>query len=115
MMRRPPSAVWLPPPPRHAIRPPWGVAPDRLAAPEEAAADVGRLLARVDEQLDCAAVDDRAALFRLAAAACRAGEVRWADMPIVLLDVPLDSRVEREFVAALAARSPAILATVPDG
>ncbi|PYR31799.1 MAG: hypothetical protein DMF92_04220 [Acidobacteria bacterium] len=92
-----------------------GITPDRLAVSDAAAADVGRLLARVDQQLDCAAVDDRAALFRLAADACRAGEVRWADLPIVLLDVPLESRVEREFVAALAARSPAILATVPDG
>ena len=92
-----------------------GITPDRLAVSDEAAADIGRLLARVDEQLDCAAVDDRAALFRLAADACRAGEVRWADLPIVLLDVPLDSRVEREFVAALAARSPDVLATVPDG
>src|SRR3989441_131699 len=92
-----------------------GISPDRLAVSDEAAADIGRLLARVEEQLDCAAVDDRAALFRLAADACRAGEVRWADLPIVLLDVPLDSRVEREFVAALATRSPAILATVPDG
>src|SRR3989441_2997081 len=92
-----------------------GISPDRLAVSDEAAADIGRLLARVEEQLDCAAVDDRAALFRLAADACRAGEGRWADLPIVLLDVPLDSRVEREFVAALATRSPAILATVPDG
>src|SRR5439155_920625 len=58
-----------------------GITPDRLAVSDSAAADVGRLLARVDQQLDCAAVDDRAALFRLAADACRAGEVRWADLP----------------------------------
>ena len=35
--------------------------------------------------------------------------------PIVLLDVPLDSRAEREFVAALIEQSPEALATVPDG
>jgi hypothetical protein len=92
-----------------------GIASERLAVADAAAADIGRLLARVDEQRDCAAVDDRAALFRLAAEACRAGEVRWASLPIVLLDIPLDSHVEREFVAALAARSPDVLATVPDG
>src|SRR5262249_31123020 len=59
-------------------------------------------------------VDDRAALFRLAAEACRSGQVRWAALPIVLLDVPLDARVEQEFAAALVSRSPAVLATVPD-
>ena len=51
----------------------------------------------------------------LAAAACRAGQVRWARLPLVLLDVPLDSRAEREFVGALASASPDVLATVPDG
>jgi ATP-dependent helicase/nuclease subunit B len=92
-----------------------GVGADGLAAGGPAAADIGRLLARVEEQLDRLAVDDRAALFHLAAEACAAGEVRWAGLPIVLLDVPLDSRAERDFVAALIARSPAVLATIPDG
>lgn len=84
-------------------------------ATSEANADVGRLLARVEELLDEAGVDDRAALFRLAVEGCRSGAVRWAESPIVLLDVPLDSRAEREFVAALLERSPDVLATVPDG
>jgi hypothetical protein len=78
-------------------------------------ADLSILLARVEAELDRSAVDDRAALYALAAAACRDGEVRWASMPIVLLDVPLDSRAEQELAAALVARSPAVLATVPDG
>jgi len=77
--------------------------------------DVGRLLARFEAQLDAAAVDDRAALFHLAAAACGADQVRCARLPIVLLDVPLDSRAEEAFVAALVRRSPDVLATAPDG
>ena len=80
-----------------------------------ATADIGRLLARIEEQLDRAAVDDRAALFGLAAEAWLGGAVRWAGRPVVLLDVPLDSRVEREFVRALVERAPDTLATVPDG
>jgi ATP-dependent helicase/nuclease subunit B len=76
--------------------------------------DIARLLARFEDQLTCASVDDRASLFRLAAEACASNDVRWATLPIVLLDVPLDSRAEQRFVAALAARSPEILATVPD-
>jgi CRISPR/Cas system-associated exonuclease Cas4 (RecB family) len=83
--------------------------------PGAALGDIGRLLAHFEKQLDEAAVDDRAALFHLAATACRAGRVRWASLPILLLDVPLDSRAEQEFVAALVSASPDVLATAPAG
>ena len=76
--------------------------------------DLVVLLGRVESQLSHAAVDDRAALFRRAALACQSGSVRWAALPILLLDVPLDSRAEQTFAAALIARSPDVLATVPD-
>jgi CRISPR/Cas system-associated exonuclease Cas4 (RecB family) len=101
------------------------VAPDRLMAANAAAGpalsstqasrDIGRLLARVEAQMDLAAVNDRAALFHLAADACSAREMRWAGLPIVFLDIPLDSRAERAFAAALVARAPDALATVPQG
>ncbi len=78
-------------------------------------ADIGRLLARVEDELDRAAVHDRAGLFRLAARTCRQGGVRWAEVPLFLLDVPIDSAAERELVAALAACSPDVFATVPEG
>jgi hypothetical protein len=99
------------------------VGPDRLSELQGASADgvvrasrdIGSLLARVEMQMDRAAVHDRAALFRLAAAACGAGEVRWARLPIVLLDVPLDSDAERKFAEALVAAAPEALATVPAG
>src|SRR3989475_6143102 len=91
-----------------------GISADRLSA-GAGVRDLARLLERVEEQLTCAAIDDRAALFRVAAEACRADLVRWARLPMLLLDVPLDSRAEGEFVAALIERSPDILATVPDG
>jgi hypothetical protein len=101
------------------------IAPDRLMASNadpalrlsvsQAGRDIGRLLARVEGQMDRAAVSDRAALFHLAAEACIAGEMRWAGLPVVLLDVPLDSRAEREFAAALVACAPDACATVPQG
>jgi len=78
-------------------------------------ADIGRLLARVEAQLDSAAVDDRAEVFRFAAEQCRAGAMRLAALPIVLLDVPLDSKSEEAFVAALLAQSPSVFAAVPAG
>jgi CRISPR/Cas system-associated exonuclease Cas4 (RecB family) len=81
----------------------------------QANADIAHLLGRVEEQLQRAAIDDRAALFRIAADGCRADGVRWAGLRMLFLDVPLDSRAEREFVAALVARSPDVLATIPDG
>jgi ATP-dependent helicase/nuclease subunit B len=102
-----------------AIAPGRLMVPDAGAAPAVAALrasrDIGRLLDRVEEQMDLAAVSDRAALFHLAVDACGTRETRWAGLPIVLLDIPLDSRAEREFAAALVARAPDAFATVPDG
>jgi CRISPR/Cas system-associated exonuclease Cas4 (RecB family) len=77
--------------------------------------DLSRLLARFEEALARAAVDDRSALFARASDACRAGLVRWARLPMLLLDVPIDSRAEQELVEVLASTSPDLLATVPDG
>ena len=92
-----------------------GIDAAALAGGDAATADVGLLLARVEDEFSRAAVDDRAALFRAATTAVAAGQVPWADGPIILLDVPLDAEVERGFIAALAARAPSMLATVPDG
>ena len=78
------------------------------------AADLEVLLRRVESQLSAAAVDDRSALFRRAALACDGGLVRWTGVPIVLLDVPLDSRAEQLFATALVARAPDVLVTLPD-
>ena len=77
--------------------------------------DIGRLLERVETELGRAAVIDRAELFRLAAEIAAAGTARWVGLPVVLLDVPVDSRAERQFVSALIARAPEALATLPAG
>ena len=81
--------------------------PRRAGTPVQPATDdLGRLLARVE----ASSIARRSTIARrcsaLAADAWRAGQVRWAGLPIVLLDVPLDSRAEQEFVAALVARAP---------
>jgi CRISPR/Cas system-associated exonuclease Cas4 (RecB family) len=90
-----------------------GVDGGRLMDGGPATADIGRLLARVEDQLARASALDRAGLFRLAAEAC-AG-FRWAGLKTVFLDVPLESRAERAFAAAILSRAPEALATVPDG
>jgi hypothetical protein len=97
-----------------------GITPERLMGEgrREAAdpvADVSRLLTRAEHELGRASVTDRAALFRLAAEAAATGRARWVGLPIVLLDLPLDSRAEQALVAGLAARSPDAIATTPEG
>lgn len=93
-----------------------GVDVARLRDASPAAADLARLLERVEEQFGRSAVIDRPALFETATRAClSSGVVRWTGTPLVFLDVPLDSRAEAAFARAVAGRATDVLATVPDG
>ena len=95
-----------------------GIAGDRrreLGRLHPAAADLERLLEKIEAELDRAAMDDRAALFQAATDAWQNASVRWAGQPVVLLDVTIDSRREQEFVGAITAKAAAAMATVPDG
>ena len=90
------------------------VAAEQLTALRRSGADLADLLARVEALLDAAGASDRAALFESA----RAGLERsseYAGIPVLLLDVPLDSAVESRFLLALARRSSRALVTLPDG
>jgi CRISPR/Cas system-associated exonuclease Cas4 (RecB family) len=90
---------------------------DRIAQAGSAAArDVADLLRRFEAHLEAAGLADRAALFDLGSGAAESGEVDpLRRLPIVLLDVPVEAHVERRFVAALTAISPAVLITVAEG
>jgi hypothetical protein len=77
--------------------------------------DLRGLLGRIDAELDRASIRDRAQLFRVAAAVWQMPNNQYAGQPIVLLDITIDSRVEREFVAALVSGAPATVATIPAG
>ena len=100
-----------------------GVSPVQMAASGVAAADIGGLLARMEAELERAGVDDRAALFHVATEACTettsttstTSSSRVSEQSLVLLDVAVNSRAERDFLAALVARSADTLVTVPDG
>ncbi|HEV2177715.1 MAG TPA: PD-(D/E)XK nuclease family protein [Terriglobia bacterium] len=95
-----------------------GIEPARLTALADPGPDLDALLAAFEQRLAEARLADRAALL---AAACRAlpGEPRYHRgervMPLLLLDIPIETPAERDFVAALAGRSQRVLATVPDG
>lgn len=88
-----------------------------LSLDSVATSDLGRLLARVEAQFDVAHVLDRAAVFAAAARACAAGTAtaRWRGLPVVLLDVPLESSADAEFARQLAQHAESALITVPDG
>ena len=83
-----------------------------LRAAGPGARDLGTLLDRIERELASAGVNDRAALFSMAAGAWRQG-LRWAGYPVLMLDVPLDSVAERGFAEAIIARAADALATCP--
>src|SRR5262249_2957294 len=76
--------------------------------------DLEHLLARIELELRRSSIDDRAALFHAATDAWQSC-VTWAGLPVVLLDVTVDSRSEQEFVGAIVKCASTALATVPDG
>ncbi len=68
-------------------------------------------------RLGAAGLADRALVFELATAVASQREVPHLllDSHVVLVDVPIDSPVERDLVAAVAGRARSVLATVADG
>ncbi len=89
---------------------------DRLAALKLSGPDLVDLLERFEQQFASANAVDRATLFEAAAAALASDEnATYSGVPVVLLDVPLDSPIEFAFVRALIARAPDVLITVPFG
>jgi ATP-dependent helicase/nuclease subunit B len=77
--------------------------------------DLADLLQRFDAQFEAASATDRAALFDAASEAARLPGQPHAGQPLVLLDVPLDSSVEFDFVNALIGAAGEVLLTVPFG
>jgi ATP-dependent helicase/nuclease subunit B len=77
--------------------------------------DVAWLLIALEEQLSAAHLVDLAAVVRTAAAVVRSNDVSLASTPLLLLDVPIHSKAESEFIGALVSGSPEVLITVPSG
>src|SRR5271163_4541936 len=77
---------------------------------------IAATLAQFDAELADAKLIDRAGMLQVATRAVLASEPpRFVGLPILLLDPSVDSALDRDFIAALAARSPSILATIPAG
>lgn len=86
-----------------------------LAAAPPPVDQLAAALAAYERQLAAARLADRAALFAAAGDAIATAADPLVGLPLLLLDVPLDSRVEKRFAAALAAAASRSLATVPAG
>jgi RecB family exonuclease len=94
-----------------------GVRPQALTDLPLGGRDLAALLERFEEQFAAATARDRATLFTMATRVVAEGDAAGIDpgSPLVLLDVPLDSRVEFAFVRALMMASSQVLVTVPFG
>ena len=94
-----------------------GIAADELTAGGAVGADLDALSREYARQLEKARLVDIPDLYRLATAVVAAGDPLDVplDAPVVLLDVPVHDRAAFGFVAAVAGRSPRVLATVPQG
>jgi ATP-dependent helicase/nuclease subunit B len=91
-----------------------GVAAEKLEALEEAGPDHAALLKRYQDQMEEVSVGDRAMLFKAALEEVRAG-ADLASHPLLLLDVPIHSAIERAFLVELASAAKEVLFTCPAG
>jgi len=92
------------------------IAVDELRALGGAGEAIAATLAQFDAELADAKLIDRAGMLKVATRAVLASPPpRFVGLPVVLLDPSVDGALDRDFIAALAARSPSILATIPAG
>ncbi len=93
-----------------------GVEPAQLASSGAPGADLARLLVRYETELEERSLADRARVLELATQVADEGTAhRRLDLPLLLVDVQLDSQAALHFFAALARRAPAVLAVVTSG
>jgi ATP-dependent helicase/nuclease subunit B len=92
-----------------------GVSPSTLRPLAHVGRDLADLFERFEEQFQSASSVDRAMFLRTAARAVEDGGSTFLRCRLVLLDVALANEAEAALVAALVARAPEALATVPEG
>lgn len=88
-----------------------GVQAEALTGLPLGGADLAKLLDEFDQQFAAALATGRASLFAAAAEGARA----VANLPLLLLDVPLESNVELDLAKRLIDAAPEALVTVPFG
>src|SRR5262245_21051694 len=92
-----------------------GIGPAQLVGPPSVK-QLGILLAGYEAHIERAALADRATLLRTAAEAVATGDAEsLVGLPLLLLDVALETRDERALVEALLSASSRVLVTIPSG
>ncbi len=92
------------------------VLPDALKGNGGAADALANALVEFEGELMAAKLADRASILIAAANSLEAKVApRFAGIPCVMLDVPIETALESALVASLSSRAPAFLATVPAG
>jgi ATP-dependent helicase/nuclease subunit B len=93
-----------------------GINERQLRRLEPSGEALAALLAQFERELAEARLVDRAGLIRFAIEALAARPLpRFAGVPALLLDVPLEGLLDAELIAALAAHAPRVMATVAAG
>jgi len=87
---------------------------EKLKGLDEAGPDNAVLLEGFDEQMKEAALADRTMLFQASLEEVQAG-AEFAKHPLLFLDVPIHSAIEKAFVAKLVGASKEVLFTCPAG
>ncbi len=88
------------------------VAPSSLGRTGAPGADLERLLTRYALELEERSLADLSRVFELAS---NAKSHRWLGLPLLFLDVPLESHAHREFFRFVSGQAPAVLAAVTSG
>src|ERR1700683_896663 len=91
-----------------------GIPAETLKRLEESGPDNAALLERFEEQIGEVSVADRSILFQSALEEVRAG-ADFAKHPLLFLDVPIHSAIERAFLLELASAAKDVLVTCPTG
>lgn len=92
-----------------------GINPAELAAIGEPGPDLAVLLETYAQELADQALADLPSLFRLALETVESGSYYLLGLPLLLLNVPYRSALEKRFLQSLVQQAPAVLATVIAG
>ena len=92
------------------------IEPSMVAKLGETESALAAIFVQFERQLGAGHLIHRAGILKAEIAALAAESLpRFAGLPTLLLDLPIESLLERDFVAALAARAPSLFATAPVG
>jgi ATP-dependent helicase/nuclease subunit B len=92
-----------------------GVRPQELERLGRGGPDLARIAARVEQELEQAALADRAAVYAAALRVADAEGIHPLGLPLLLLDLGVETRREADLIVALARRAPGVLAVTAAG